>query len=516
MSLQDRVPEERSEGRAERLEGPYPPAPPLPQDVEWRRLDARMLLVHPVNELIRFFPVLIGIFLLGSSDNGQFWELIGVGIPIALGVLRFLTTRFRITARQIELQRGLLSRSVLTAKLDRVRAVELTSSPIHRLLGLAKVKIGTASAAKDNDESFALDSLALPEARELRVALLHRADPAGEEEAGATAEPVDDVVLLRLDPAWARFAPLTTSGSVIAVALFAVVGQFSRYGAAVSEESSLLHRVADHLLVAVVSFAIGFLVLGAVFSVLGYLVNNWGFTLARDARGRSYHVRRGLVTTRETSLEVERVRGLEVAEPLGLRLVGAARLAAVVTGVSKKEAGTTQLVPPAPRGVIDSTGSAMIGESEPLHLPLVAHGPRARRRRYTRALTVASLLPLAVIVLVLTTSLQAWTVVPALLALPVACLLAEDRYRRLGHALTDGYVVVRSGTFRGRRDILQRGGIIGWNLHQSWFQRRAGLATLVATTAAGHQAYAAIDIPVERAVALADEAVPGLLTPFLA
>ncbi len=189
----DQVPEEA------RLEGPsYAPVPPIPQDAEWRRLDARMLLVHPVNELIRFLPVLIGIFVLGSSSDGELWQLIGVAIPVTLGVMRFFTTRFRITASQIELQRGLLSRSVLTAKLDRVRAVQLTSSPIHRVLGLAKVEIGTASGVKDDDESFALDSLAIPEAREMRVALLHRAEPSaeGEEPAGAA----EDDVLLTLDP----------------------------------------------------------------------------------------------------------------------------------------------------------------------------------------------------------------------------------------------------------------------------------------------------------------------------
>jgi len=64
--------------------------------------------------------------------------------------------------------------------------------------------------------------------------------------------------------------------------------------------------------------------------------------------------------------------------------------------------------------------------------------------------------------------------------------------------------------------MLQRTGIIGWNLQQSWFQRRAGLVTLVATTAAGQQGYAAVDIPEHLAIALADEAVPGLVSGFLA
>ncbi len=295
-----------------------------------------------------------------------------------------------------------------------------------------------------------------------------------------------------------------------------MVGQFTRYQDVIPGEKGLVELVTHHPVGTAVFAVVTFLVAGALFSVLGYLVSNWGFTLARDRRGRSFHVRRGLFTSRETSLEVERVRGLELSQPLGLRLVGAARLGAVVTGVSKKESGTTQLVPPAPQYVVDTTGAALIGGAESLHLPLTQHGPRARRRRYTRALAVAALLPLAMLVLALTTSWPAWTVVAALVTLPVAAALAADRYRRLGHALTEGYLVVRSGTFRGRRDILQRTGIIGWNLNQSWFQRRAGLATLVATTAAGHQAYAAIDIPLEQAVALADEAVPGLLTPFLA
>ena len=263
-------------------------------------------------------------------------------------------------------------------------------------------------------------------------------------------------------------------------------------------------------------FLIAFLIMGAVFAVLGYLITNWGFTLSRDAHGRSFHVRRGLLTTSETSLERERVRGLEVIEPLGLRLAGAGRLAAIVTGVSASESSRAQLVPPAPRGIIDATGAEVLDGSEPLHAALTQHGPAARRRRYTRAVLGAFVLPVVALALALATAVPWWVVLPALLVVPAALPLAADRYRRLGHALTDQYLVVRSGSLRGRRDVLQRSGIIGWNVQQSWFQRRVGLVTLVATTAAGQQAYAAIDIPEAQAIALADDAVPGLVSPFLA
>jgi putative membrane protein len=513
-------------------------AAPGVEAVPWRRLDPRMLLVHPVLELVKFLPFLLGVLLLGRNSGNGWWQLFGVGIPVVLGVLRFLTTRFRITPTQVELQRGLIGKKVLSARLDRVRAVELTSSPIHRILGLAKVEIGTASGAKDSDDKFVLDGLPLAEARQMRVALLHRldteassqrsSDPASDpasDRASTTQTPAigdtDDVPLLQFDPRWVRYAPLTSSGNVIAAGVLAILGQFSEsLGDRVFRQSGGLDWFTDRPLgtvipVLVIGGLVLFVLLGAAFSVLGYLISNWGFTLSRDARGRSFHVHRGLLTTTETSLERERVRGLEVIEPLGLRLVGAARLAAIVTGVSSHEASSAQLVPPAPREVIVATGAQVIESPEPLLLPLTQHGPAARRRRYTRALTGAAMLPLAAVALAWTTPLDWWVVLPTLLAFAVALLLATDRYRRLGHGLTEEYLLVRSGSLRGRRDVLQRSGIIGWNVQQSWFQRRAGLATLVATTAAGQQAYAAIDIPESQAIALAEAAVPGLVTPFL-
>ena len=102
-----------------------------------------------------------------------------------------------------------------------------------------------------------------------------------------------------------------------------------------------------------------------------------------------------------------------------------------------------------------------------------------------------------------------------LATIPLATMLAADRYRSLGHALVGGFLVTRAGSFERRRDVLECDGIIGWNLRQSFFQRRSGLVTLTATTAAGRQRYAVTDVPLPMAVSLGNRAVPGLLTDFL-
>jgi putative membrane protein len=475
----------------------------------WRRLDLRMLLVHPVNEVVRFFPALIAAFLIGSSSGeGGWWHAAAVGVPVLIGVARFLTTRYRITATQLELRRGLLSRSVLTAPLDRVRTVELTSSPIHRLLGLSRVEIGTGSAAKAGSDTLRLDSLPTGEARALRSALIHNVGDAVETEAS-----VDDV-LLRLDPAWVRYAPLTTSGVVIAAAGLGAASQF--LGPAINRvESSSISLPSLPLWLTVVSAVLAFAVVSSVLAIIGYVVANWGFTVSRDRSGRSIHVSRGLLTTRETSLDTERVRGVEVHEPLGLRLAGAARATAIATGLRRRDENSAVLVPPAPRAVVDGVGGLVLGDADPFSAPLTAHGPAARRRRFSRALVGAVVVSAGIVALVETLDAPRWLDGSVVVLVAAAFPLAADRYRRLGHGLVGGWFVTSRHTLRGRRDALAADGIIGWSLGQSWFQRRVGLTNLTATTSAGKQAYGVHDVPERSALALIRAADPRLLEPFL-
>jgi putative membrane protein len=81
---------------------------------------------------------------------------------------------------------------------------------------------------------------------------------------------------------------------------------------------------------------------------------------------------------------------------------------------------------------------------------------------------------------------------------PASALLAADRYRGLGHATLPGVLVARSGSLNRRRTMLYTEGIIGWTIRRTYFQRRAGLATLIATTAAGRHRYSIPDLPMDE------------------
>ena len=106
--------------------------PAAADPIPWQRLNPLMLIVSPIQELIQYFPIVVAAVIWGAArdgDGGWAWEWIGVAIPVAIGLWRYLTTRWRITSTQVQLKRGLIGRQILVAPLDRIRSVELTATP---------------------------------------------------------------------------------------------------------------------------------------------------------------------------------------------------------------------------------------------------------------------------------------------------------------------------------------------------------------------------------------------------
>jgi putative membrane protein len=469
-----------------------------------------MLLVHPIREVLKFLPVIVVVVLGSTAAGGEKWQLIGVGVPVALGLMRYLTTSFRISAGRIELKRGLLNRHVLSTPVDRVRTVDLTSSPIHRLLGLTKVRIGTGTASTNDEDRIDLDGLPLDRARALRSELLQTSTL---DDTVAATDP--DVDVVTFDPAWLWFAPLTGSGVVIGAAALGAAGQVLQ-SAGFWEwfDPDNVDVPGVSLAVLVPLLVLGVLVVISLLSIGGYAVTNWGFRLTRSRGASTWHLTRGLITTRETTLDDDRVAGVNLSEPLGLRLARGARLSAIVTGLSRGQQGSSTLVPPAPRRIVERVAAEVLDAAEPVAAPLLSHGPRAARRRWTRAVLPALAVAAGCVVAV-AAGAPSW-LLAGLLALPVAALLAWDRIRSLGHALAGGHLVARSGSVVRRRRVLEVDHVIGWNLRSTWFQRRAGVTTLVATMAGGNQAVQLLDVPDDEAVRVAHEALPELVAQFRA
>ncbi|MET9950834.1 PH domain-containing protein [Streptomyces sp. NPDC006339] len=488
---------------------------------EWRRLAPRTLLAGAA--------VLCGVAggaalpatltLAGSRPLWQAvaWVLAGavllVGGGSAADWVRLRRTRYRIGPERVDLHTGLLVVTRRSLARERIRSVDLTANPLERLLGLVKVRIGTGEHA-GGDSTLELDLVTRAEGERLRRTLLARA---------ATGDPGHDGVLAALDPRWIRYAPLSFVAPLLGGAAAGAVLQVSDW---FGVQDTVLHWIGDRfqdvsLVWTIVDLALLATLVGVI-GALGLWIEMWAnYRLEREAGG-TLRVRRGLLTARSVSLEERRLRGIELVEPLGVRMVRAARVDAVATGLAQndddKHADLKNLLPPAPRAVADRVAAQVLREPEPpTGAPLAAHPPAARTRRLRWALWTAlgPAAVLAVLGVLLTPVLLYVAAGTAVVLVPAGVVLALDAYRNLGHGVSGAYLVTRSGTVRRSTVALQRSGVIGWTVKQSWFQRRAGVLTLSATTAAGEGAYDILDAGEGQGLAFAAEAVPGLLEPFL-
>src|SRR5262249_1937466 len=114
----------------------------------WRRLSPPKPLVPPVQELAGALLPIAGIFVAGSTSGHDWWGLASLGIVIAAGMLRWLTTTYRITPDYVQVRRGLLRRRELSVPRDRVRTVDVTAHAIHRIVGLARGPGGPGRAGR--------------------------------------------------------------------------------------------------------------------------------------------------------------------------------------------------------------------------------------------------------------------------------------------------------------------------------------------------------------------------------
>lgn len=284
-------------------------------------------------------------------------------------------------------------------------------------------------------------------------------------------------------------------------------------------ESVPLDEVVRVGLIAAPIALVAALVVWVVGSCVGYAVRWWGLQVVREPGRDGTVLRRshGLTSTRVTTVEEAKVRGASSSSGPLIRLARGADLTLLTTGLDDNNPA---VLPTAPDKIVIALSGDILGE-DALSAPLSGHGAQARRRYYFRTLrgaVAATFLALAAIVALrdLTGIWLGWIPLASLLIfLAIGLPAAELRYRHLGHALTDRYVVTRAGSYSTVTTALETDGIVGWRFTQGLFDRRLGLAQLTVMTAAGSEKVVIPDVPLDAAVALSAAATPRPVSEFL-
>ncbi|PZG17792.1 PH domain-containing protein, partial [Nonomuraea aridisoli] len=310
-------------------------------DRGWRRLARRSLWASAVKSLVIVVGASAGLVRFLTQRDWTFAGIAAacagaavliVAAVVAYDAARLRASRWRLTPERLELLSGVTTRRHRSIPRERVRSVDLRADPVNRMFGLIVVKVGTGEHAGD-DAELALDPLTRHEAEALRRTLLRQEEDAPER--GPLAE---------LRWSWLWYAPLSvwtfTGAAVVLGAMYKVFTSFGAKSLATRAATALWEWIAAQPLLAVPLLLVANTAVGVLGAVL-LCAESWGrYRLDREP-GR-LRLRRGLLTTRSLTLEERRLRGVELGEPLLLRLGGAARVRAIATGLGKAADGETE------------------------------------------------------------------------------------------------------------------------------------------------------------------------------
>lgn len=505
----------------------------------WLRLSSRMIWVDALQMLLSLAPGVIAAAVVGAAaELSTMWPFLAVAVFGVFGAAsdawRWVFTRYRVTAGYVELRTGVLVRRYRSVRRDRIRSVDVTARLRHRLSGLRVVAIGAGQQAAAGESAFDLDAVLAADARQLqRILLRGHADrlreapaeqpeqpeqPESPEQAEQLAEPE---VLARFQPRWVVYNLVNAWAIVLAagvlwggfwmaatvgIDLFAVAGgvvdwQQLGWGARIGTGAAVVA------------------VVGVGGMALTFFTSHWNFELSRVLGGQTtlLRTRQGLFHTKEVNRDEARIRGISLSEPVLWRPLGITDTTVITTGLDAWAASDpTTILPRGPRSAALQVSSEVLRtDPTPVTAELARHPARALRRRIWWAALTTAVLTVVLGWLALTDVLPGWLVWLGAGLLPIAVLGAVIAYRALGHAIDGEYVVFRSGLVSRTTVALRRDAVSTVALRESLLQRRLGLQTVAAMTAAGDGVYEAPDVAAPKAAELANSASNGLLEPFL-
>lgn len=462
---------------------------PLPQDGQEHRLHPLSWLFVLLAHLWQFIPALILLLFAGRGDRNDMYGLIAVAILVMFSLAQYFTYRYRLRDDAIVVRSGWLHRSVREIPYARIHNVNLHQSLLHRLFGVAEVRLESAGGIKPEAQ---MRVLRLDQAEALEALVRQRSHAPGSN-AHAGGDAVEPLPLLALSNGEVlRLGLISNRGMLVVAAAFGALAQTGDnvFGALVERWGKVAfgwltgfagehaHDSPVAIAFAVASLVLVALVLVRLLSVLLAFLQYYGFTLREeDARIR---VERGLLARYRSSAKRRRIQSWSLHEGVLHRWFKRRTLRVQTASGQRGEGGQRSLKELAPvatpthcdaliRHFLPDAGWDTLAW-QPLHrhawwriaapgLLLILVGSAALAWRFGAiGLAVLALLPLQL--------WRAWRIA-------AAC----------GYAVNDRLVAWRTGWLSKRWNFAEIGKIQALRLAQSPLDRRLGMASLLLDTA---------------------------------
>ncbi len=143
--------------------------------VPWQRVQPISLLFVVVAKLRQWIiPVGVGLF---SAREGNLlvisMGILAFGILLAFAITRYLTLRFRLAGGELQVRSGIFFKSSRTVPVNRIQNIDLVQNVMHRIFGVAEVRVETASG---KEPEAVLQVLSLADVESLRTSVFAQAN----------------------------------------------------------------------------------------------------------------------------------------------------------------------------------------------------------------------------------------------------------------------------------------------------------------------------------------------------
>lgn len=477
----------------------------MPSDPDFQpqqRLHGLSWLFALLTFIRQFIVPVVAFILFGARDDTMLWSGIFI-VPLLLAAMwQQHLYRYGFGPRGLVIREGLLFRNVRQIEYQRIENIDTERGLLHRLLGVAQVRVETSTGGKPEALIRVLGLDAVQEMRERVFSDARRATPE------AVVQEQEET-LLHLPPGeLIRYGLIDNRGMIIVAAVIGVLYQsgFANVvhdtveawfgSSSVSEFAAL--GVATQVLLGFGAL-IGALLAVRMLSVLLALVTLFDFRLTRHAAG--LRVRHGLITRLAFTLRLPRIQAVHQTESILHRVFRRVSLAADLAGDGGGQSGqggesrnrvrwlaplcTRERVPQLIAAALPFTSNM----DERLDWRPLAAG--ARRRIFRRGLFIWVIVAVAPAVWFLNYGAS----LVLIAGVPLAWWRATVYVRNTRWALTPEAVLFRSGWLTRRLVIAPRSRVQAVVVSASPFDRRQRMAAVSVDTAGASSLSGPIRIP---------------------
>lgn len=491
------------------------PEPIAPEDsgAVDQRLHPLSWLFVLLQQLRQYLLPLAALLIFGQrGDRDPLWvhltSLIVVVVLVGISVVQYLSFRYTIGRDAITVRNGLLARNRREIPFARIHNVVVEQNPLHRLFGVAELKLESAGGDKPEahmrvlrlDQALALEQLVRQRGR--TDAPAPAASTAGEDSSSppplpgvASATSAAPQVLLQLST-WdvLKLGLLSNRGWILVAAAFGSLSQVlprgmmgdavehggrEAFGVANGYAEGLLSASSVLMLMIGVTLLLGWLLL-RMLSVSMAVLRYHGFTLAEQDRRLT--VVSGLLSRVRSSVALRRIQSWTLRESTLQRWAGVRQLridsaAGQTAGNPEAQRGLRELAPVATPARCDALVSRLLPHSQ---WPPAQWQPLPQRGSWRLCLTSLWLTPLLAAGLTwrwgpLGLLVLAWV--------PVALWTARRQLARMGWYRDDTYIAVRGGWWNRWWRWAELDKLQALQLQRSPLDRLLGTASLWLDTA---------------------------------